>query len=66
MPSPSPSVQERAAREVCSLISEGYRRIGETDGIITLRHTRNRNRATIVMWDDCAWLAINGRLKKWL
>ena len=66
MPSLNSSVKERAAREVCSLISEGYRRIGESDGIITLRHTRNRNRATVVIWDDCAWLAINGRLKKWL
>lgn len=66
MPSLNSSVKERAAREVCSLISEGYRRIGEADGVITLRHTRNRNRATVVIWEDCAWLAINGRLKKWL
>lgn len=64
MPSLNTTVRERVAREVCSLISEGYRRIGESDGIITLRHTRNRNRATIVMWDDCAWLFIKGRLRK--
>lgn len=63
-------MRERAGAEVCSLISEGYRRVVSSErrdlgrGIITLRHRDNGNVITVRWSEFMMWVVKNGKVVK--
>lgn len=64
------TIRERAAAEVCSLISEGYRRVATVEhpdsgrGMCTLRHNRNGNTACVRFSPYVFVVLINGKVVK--